>query len=237
MVRSSESEGDAHAGLVQQLRILEAGAERSKSTAGCRADPGSPARRRRQLVGDQPGFAAAGDHGLHAVRRREADDMRGCPRRARPEDHAAAARDRTSARRGLPAGAGRLRRGRRLAHFADRLVEQHVVRGAAAAGSVVAALPQFTNSDLLPASAASKRPSSVTAAPWPAIRLSAARAARHVQVTPSTRATGTSDERAIESRRDVELRDASVLPGGRHQLEVGVHRRGLRARPPRFRSG
>ena len=37
------------------------------------------------------------------------------------------------------------------------------------------ALPQLTYNDWLPSNAASKRPSSVTAEPWPAIRLWAAR--------------------------------------------------------------
>jgi hypothetical protein len=51
----------------------------------------------------------------------------------------------------------------------------------------------------LPSSAASKRPSSVTADPWPTTRLSAGSGASMPQVTPSMRATGRRIERALNA--------------------------------------
>jgi len=62
-----------------------------------------------------------------------------------------------------------------------------------------AALPQFTKSDTLSGSAASKRPSSVTAEPCPTTRLSAASGESTPQVTPSMRATGSRMERALNA--------------------------------------
>ena len=181
MARRRSRERDAHAGSLQELRIVEARAEPVEVVG--RLLSGFEDHRhvgRRELAPRRPRLrrrprSRASCRALSRI----AHDLRGCRRRDRPRTRRARRRDKPSAPRGPRAGAGRLRpsvRGSRTSRIAWSNSMYCAAR--LPPEPSIASLPQFTNSVLLPSSAASKRPSSVTAAPWPAIEAVVARSAR-----------------------------------------------------------
>jgi hypothetical protein len=135
---SEKENAIAHAGIVQEFRVVEARTEPIK--VGWQIIERIEDHRhvgRGEILRHDPGFGAARNHGFHAMRFRVAHDLTDIGGTFDEENDAPAGEVAFEHRTALGQEQGAIARRRRLAHLADRLVEEHVLRGAAAAGSIV----------------------------------------------------------------------------------------------------